>query len=327
MIPARFTLLERSAGRPAATEAQGVRLHLTCECGATMDLPGSAAGRRARCTSCGTVFTVPAPDSSRSMPEPTAPPEASASGPPRHADRDAVLQTPLSFWHDLGLSFVFVFFPDNLFALLVLAVIPVGLGFLPLFGWALAIVFWFYLFAFYLAVIPTAASGEDTLPRVWIDDIWGDLIRPIFQFLGTWLVVLLPAIVVRTLLWEVLGGLRFEVLYVSAAAGLFLWPAVVLMVAIGNSFSGLWPHLVVRTALAAPLAYVASCAVLLVAAGLAIVPETDWYYSLYEQVSFGRAIGLELLSNGISLYAALVAMRTIGLYYRHYKADLPWQAE
>ncbi len=90
---------------------------------------------------------------------------------------------------------------------------------------------------------------------------------------------------------------------------------------------GLWPHVVVRTVLAAPVPYLAVCGAILVAVSFQYVVDSDTVTALVGNIGVGPVIALAFLSQALSLYASIVAMRVIGLYYRHYKQRFPWQAE
>jgi len=124
--------------------------------------------------------------------------------------------------------------------------------------------------------------------------------------------------------WTVVGGL--------AAAGLFFWPIVILCVAIGGSLRGLWPHTVIQTVLAAPLAFLTIWGVLLISGGLYVLTTTrGLLYGLLDRLLPNQPASvfwLVLLISGVmSAYGSIVAMRAIGLFYRHFKQYLPWRAE
>ena len=105
--------------------------------------------------------------------------------------------------------------------------------------------------------------------------------------------------------------------------GCAFWPVIILAVSIGGGFGGLWPHVILRTALAAPVAYVAIVATLALAVGLALLPDM-----LLPASRLGQSFwALHTLNAVVTAYASIVAMKAIGLYYRHYKHKFPWAAE
>jgi hypothetical protein len=188
-----------------------------------------------------------------------------------------------------------------------------------------------YLCTFYMTVILETAAGEDELPNVWISNVFEDVVVASLRFAGTVAWVMLPASFVAIIEYINLGQIHWNVVWLLAAAGLVFWPVVVLGVSVGGGFYGLWPLRIIRTAAAAPLAYLAMCVVLLIAAAIAALPYLPVYRNL-----LGSLAGLTnrsflwlftVVNSTISAYAAIVAMRAIGLYYRHYKRKFPWVAE
>lgn len=239
------------------------------------------------------------------------------------------------FWKDVLVSFTFVFETENLISLVVIIAIHIWSVFLSYAGFLGSIGQFFlgcYLATFYLGVIRETAAGEEQLPTIWIHNIWDDLFLPWLQFVASLLLVLVPALLLIIgcvsqgvdVPWSVVAGL--------AAAGLFFWPIVILGVAIGGGFQGLWPHTIVQTVLAAPLAFLAIWLVLLVSGGLyAFSSQSVWLAEVLDKLLANRPGSifwlLLVISAAISAYAAVVAMRTIGLFYRHFKKQLPWRAE
>ncbi len=365
-------------------------IHYKCGCGANIRMPVSAAGKQARCRSCGTVFTVPdreydqagqpipqetdrsrraadqgsaeepgswleefARIESQATPEPPAAPieftpeepapakvEQAVSARPatdeNHVSlddgRDWIAGPEQSFWRDLAQSFVFFMSPGNLVTFLIIALInamTVPLSFAGILGVIGQVLVLGYLCAFYMSTIRETASGEDELPTVWISSMFDDLVMPLVQFIGTWAWVLLPAGVVALVTWHNMGEVPWTLVRAVAVAGLFFWPVVILGVAIGGGFKGLWPHTIVHTALAAPVVYLAVCATLAIAAGILILPSTDVWKSVFDRLGLaaGFSVKLMILNSVLTAYAMIVAMRAVGLLYRHRKHKFPWVAE
>jgi hypothetical protein len=238
------------------------------------------------------------------------------------------------FWQDLLASFAIVFETENLITFGVIVAINVWsvfLGYAMCFGVVGQFLLSCYLAAFYLSVIRETAGGEDDLPSVWIHSVWDDLILPWLQFVISGLIVMLPALLLMIgclvqgvqVPWEVVAGL--------AVVGVFFWPIVILGAAIGGGFQGLWPHTIVQTVLAAPLAFLMIWGVLLIAGGLYVFGTHGALLELVLGNILPNRPGafwmILLISAVVSAYSAIVAMRTIGLFYRHFKKQLPWQAE
>lgn len=269
-------------------------------------------------------------------------------------ERSGVIGPTRSYWADLAASFVFFLDGPSLvtFIIIVLANLwTVPLSFAGPIGLAGLCFVSGYLCTFYMSVIKETAAGEDELPNIWIDDIYSDLIFSIFRFAGTWGWVLLPAMsyalfdlvnfgpglrgTVVTVLFSkatLLDCLTHrEVFMILATVGLFFWPVAILGVSLGGSFHGLWPHTIILTALVAPLAYLAMCCVLLVAYLITLAPYSDLFAkgiaALGNTTNRSLFWTVVVINSGISAYAMIVAMRAIGLYYRHYKRKFPWVAE
>jgi len=348
-------------------------------------MPFSAAGRRARCRSCGAIFTVPAREcgpasepippapgskhtraeaddepyawleefskvESKAAPQPAARPidlvgevgePAEMAGalpagdepgehPSADEGRDWITGPRQSFWRDLAESFLFFMTPGNLITFIIIAVInacSVPLSYLGILGLIASFLILGYLCAFYMSIILETASGEDELPNVWISSIFDDIVMPMVRFVGTWVWVLLPALGLA--LWSQAAGreVPWGLVQALVVIGLFFWPVVILGVAIGGGFKGLWPHVIIRTAFCALLPYLAICATLLVAASLLVLPQTDLFLSAASRFVPGAMFQLAILNSVLNAYVMIVAMRIIGLFYRHYKHRFPWKAE
>lgn len=355
-------------------------IHYTCRCGANIRLPGNVVGRKARCNSCGHIFTVPAPeaveDKSSSIPlEPELPvrPRAKTVEPAQPAnawpvstelaDRDDILAPPVdaprylpppvtagalaedddelgpgkSYWADLAGTFLFILEGANSVTFLFITLVQMlamGSGFLMgrvhVFLFLALALLWGYLCTFYMAVIRETAGGEDELPNCSPESRF-ELAGNIFQFAGTWLLVFVPAVAFAAITYFNFGQVDWTVVKIIGLVGIFFWPALILGVATCGGFHGLWPHLVVRTVTAAPLAYLGLWGVLFVAGWLQALPYSDSFQSLLAKLSKnaggGPIMGSIIINAILTTYASIVAMRAIGLYYRHYKRRFPWTAE
>ncbi len=239
------------------------------------------------------------------------------------------------FWRDLMASFTFVFDSGNILSLAVIVVINIWcvfLGYVWVFGWLGQLVLNSYLAAFYLLVIRDTAAGEDDLPNVWISCLFEDLIIPWIHFVASGLLIFIPPLLLIIGCVMARARIPWELVGLLAAAGVFFWPVIILGLAIGGGFHGLWPHTVLKTVLAAPVAYLAIWFVLLIAGAVSVVASfSDLFAALPGNLlpaqTFSTAWILLAVSATISAYCSIVAMRSIGLYYRHFKRQLPWIAE
>ncbi len=231
------------------------------------------------------------------------------------------------FTRDLLGSFALLLEPGNVITLLIIAFLYLWMDLLAysrtlgLIGMGLV---GGYLCAYYLSVIAETAGGEDDLPSVKVTNAVDDILLPLFQVMVTLLLVMAPALLVdigsRIFDWEV-SSTTYHALMIMGA---FFWPAMVLIVAIGGSLRGLWPHTIIRTALAAPLAYLLLWIFLL----LPWLLEWVTYSDLIPPATNARAaFGLSIAGALWSAVTLTLAMRAIGLYYRHFKHRFPWAAE
>ncbi len=273
--------------------------------------------------------------------------------PPLHlADTDDD-EPERSFWGDLAASFMFFAEPENFLTFLLLTALNALPTMASLTGAMLlvpptirpvlifvALLQWLvlgYIFAVYLAIMVETAAGEDQLPSLWVASHPLELFMPVLRFVLSWVVTLLPAGLAVLLAWRV-GGQRPEVgVFLSALAGVLavvgvlVWPVVILAGTMGNSFRGMRPWTMVHTALVAPVPYLAVWGVLLLAALMFWLPRSvflaGWVQTLAAGTTLKVGVLMTLLGATMSTYAAVVAMRAIGLYYRHYKRRFPWVAE
>ena len=304
-------------------------IELVCEeCGTVLHAPDGAAGKVGRCRECGRQIRVPTPDEAEQAQAREFDPRYAFRG--RDAWREAVRGPARGFWADAAYGFVLCRKPVNLIPLVLLCIL-LALDYLlrwSLLGMIGRFVVWGWIFAYCHSVILETASGEDELPKFAMENgWWDDIIVPFFQFLGSWLGVLLPAMVlgVLYLLYP------YEALWYAAVAafwiGVFIWPAAVLMVVIGGVREAFHLDLVVSTIVRSFPAYLVTLALL----GLAFGPEI--LFSMY--VRQRAAEGLSLLDMIVFAaavkvfvaYAILVSMWSLGLYYRHFKSRFPWAAE
>jgi len=234
---------------------------------------------------------------------------------------------PRTFWQDLAGAFVLFLEGGNLAALGVLTVVSLLVsllaafaGLFPLWGLLLWLLFYAYLAVFSYAIILQFASGEDSLPIVGAEGRW-DFVAPMLGMVGSALYVALPAGLYALGTWWYAGTVDSGTAYILLAVGSVFWPAVILMVAIGDGLRGLWPHTVLLTIAAAPIRYAAVCG------ALAVVAAIGSLLDVMGPVSLGGALLRTIAGHALSMYALIVSMCVIGLYYRHCKHRFPWAAE
>jgi len=331
-------------------------IHVRCTCGARLRFPDGTEGKYGQCKMCGAKVLIEPEDVGETpvaanrrqgapATEPRAPSDEEdfdlaargiAGRPGIRAEE--VRKTAAGFWVDVGQSFVFFLRLDNLARFVIVIAMNLLVGVLrygmlwgpsgrvalwPLFG---GLVVQGLLAAFYLNVIVETAGGEDKLPGFSVSEFWEDAIRPLLLFVGSMLLVMVPAIAVYVV---APGTTTFGLPWILLVIGLFCWPATVLMVAIGDGFRSLRPGLVLRTIVSAFAPYLAIWIMLLLAAVPTYLPELLASDKLPAAAQRGQGPILSqiLAARAASAYTMIVGMRLIGLYYRHFKTRFPWRAE
>ncbi len=363
----------------------GVMAKFTCSCGARYKFPDTLRGKRAKCKKCGEVFTLEVEDEGvipiADEPVTTAPstfenpvaPElftknpqqgevfipsghsgsrvASASDSPA---LDVAAPSGKSFSSDVLWAFLFPAIPGNLAVFLIILFVMVTGPYIPIVGFIINIFVIGWYAAFRFAVIKSSAAGEENLPNVNVsNDFWGDFIAPLFQWAGSWIIVMLPAYlylfaaiqqgsIPSQVFYSVLvGGIGgsvqsasgMYVFYLLLFTGLFLWPMVALCLAMGG-FSTLYRiDLILLTICKTFFSYV--CIFLVIV--LAVVLQQIFAGLISSRLtptspaSVTQVIGLHFMINVVSLgtfvYLEIVIMRLIGLYYHHYKKKFAWSWE
>ncbi len=252
-----------------------------------------------------------------------------------------------SFWADVGWSFLFFTDPSNLISFFVFWVVLVVGPMIPFAG--ILVSFWYAAFRF--AVVEESAAGEDALPSVRVGDFFEDLLYPALRWTGSWILVLVPAFAylvvgiaqnwvspgeaADALSGGVVGMLSAATgamapLVVLVYAGMFLWPMVILCLALGGFTSLHRVDLILRTVAATLPGYLVTVALVFGTSllGQAISGLAGGRLGSAAKPTLASLLGTALLVNvlvtGISLYTEIVAMRAIGLYYHHFKAKFAW---
>ncbi|MHC4332995.1 MAG: hypothetical protein ACYSUP_12340 [Planctomycetota bacterium] len=277
-------------------------------------------GKRARCQSCGQIFIIPAKDDETPQ---VIEPEIEKAEPVPGFYRAVFLRnwklfinpeniTPLAF---VTAVVCFKFF---------LARAICGCNYLTY------VIVWGWLFGFYLNIIYEAAFGIDRLPEIYLGTaitfIW-HIIKPFLIFFFTMFVVEMPFILTLALLqgkgftytniWQFGIGLH-SILQVLFVLGLFLFPMAVLNVAGGEDLSLLRPDYIFKPIRAALRPYLVIVG-LLVAFGV-LETQTTQYQSDLPLIIIAARLALNLLVQIIAIFA----MRSIGLFYRHYACHFQW---
>jgi len=293
-------------------------------CSALIAFDRKHAGRRARCLTCGQLFIIPFADYEK----------------PQKIKLKVERAEPLpGFYRAVFVdSWKLLTTPENLTGL-VLIMTAVCFKFfvarlnftttvsgpwrsidlyVPL-GSILHIAAWGFLFWYYMEIIYSTAFEVEKLPEVTMGGFYGfiwHIIESIYAFFIALLVVELPLLTIVMILK--ITGVEFPLLlYGFMFGGLFLFPMAILTVAIGKDLTMLRPDYLLVPIFRAFKPYLVPAA-LLGAAGV-LQLQSSQYAGQNPAIAAGH-----LLLNLAVQAIALIAMHSIGLFYRHYSCYFCW---
>jgi len=183
---------------------------------------------------------------------------------------------------------------------------------------------WGYLFGFYLQIINETAAGIDKLPEIEVGTsitFLGYIFKPIFTFVFTVFIIQLPFIAALAFfsdkgvtwenIWETKTVLNL-VLHGLFAAGLFLFPMAILVAAVLEDLPELlrFDRLLVPV-IRAFIPYLVVVGLLAAACLIENKAEQDATPSMLQNA------GILAINLAVQV-VAIIAMRSIGLFYRHY---------
>jgi len=193
-------------------------------------------------------------------------------------------------------------------------------------------VVWGWLLGFYLNIICETAFEIDTLPQIYLEEgvgfLW-NIIKPFLVFAFTLFVVLLPFFITLSLLqdkglttenmWqaEISWRLLLQVLFIL---GLFFFPMAILTTAVGRDLTMLRPDYILIPVFRAFKPYLVVAALLITFGALEMQTKQ---FAGFAKETFLSTTG-KLICNLALQIIAIIAMRAIGLFYRHYTCHLPW---
>jgi hypothetical protein len=291
-------------------------------CDAIIAFDSKHCGKRARCLTCGQLFIIPSKDDE--VPQKVK--QEIEKGEPEPGFYRAVFIESWKLFADreniTSLAFVTAVVCFKFFLAPAMCCMS-HISFVFVWGW---------LFGFYLNIIYETAFGIDKLPEIYLGTsitfLWY-VIKPFLVFLSTMAMVQLPFIVVLALLqnkeltyhnmWTLGLGLYMlpELLFIL---GLFLFPMAILTTALGQDFTLLRPDYLIAPVFRAPGPYIV-VVVLLVATG--VLESQMKQFSGLAAETFLSSAGKLMLNLAVQIIA-IVAMRSIGLFYRHYSCYLKW---
>ncbi len=284
-------------------------------CNEIIGFPDKHAGKRARCTTCGQLFIIPSENHKK----------------PKKVDLPKEKGEPLpGFYRDVFVDNWKLFFDSENVTSLVFVITVVCFKFFTAGSCCCAyvthFVVWGWLLGFYLNIIYETAFEIDKLPEIYLGTsitfLWY-IIKPFFLFSLTMAVVQLPSIIVLVLrkdeglTIENIRQAEFGLLHVFFILGLFLFPIAILTTAIGKDITMFRPDYLLAPVFKAFVPYVVT--VLLLIAAALLETQTTQYTGAGLLTTAGH-----LAMNFAVQLIAIIAMRSIGLFYRHYNCHLAW---
>ena len=194
------------------------------------------------------------------------------------------------------------------------------------------VVVWGWLLSFYLNIIYETALEADGLPQIYLGTsitFFWHIIKPFFIFLFTMFVVQMPFIIALAVLqekgltiqnmWEAHTGphLLLQILFIFS---LLLFPIAILTTAVGKDITMLLrPDYLLVPVFKAFASYI-TVFLLLAAAAVLETQATQFHLG---KASPMLQVGRLAINLAVQVLA-IIAMRSIGLFYRHYSCNFRW---
>ena len=293
-------------------------------CDALIAFDSKHAGKRARCTTCGQIFIIPSKDNEKAQKVKLQ----IEKGEPLPGFYRAVFVDSWKIFtsraNATGLVFVtavvcFKFFVRHMNYTIIIHGKSLTFKFPVPFGTVMTIAAWGCLFWYYMQLIYSTAFDIEELPLVQTGGIFGfgwNILKSVYIFFIVVAVLGLPYIITIAVSRKM--GIEWPVLlHVFMLGGLFLFPMAILTVAVGKDLTMLRPDYILTPVLKAFGPYLVVAA-LLVAAGALEMQTVQ-----YDHSALGVTAGRLALNLAVQLIA-IIAMRSIGLFYRHYSCHLRW---
>jgi hypothetical protein len=191
---------------------------------------------------------------------------------------------------------------------------------------------WGWLLGFYLNIIYETAFDIDRLPEIYLGTalsfLWY-IIKPFLIFFFTLIFTLLPFIITSAICcksgfiapealknfndWPILLKFLFFLC-------LFFFPAAILVTAVAKDFTLLRPDYILTPIIKAFFPYLVTVVLLIIAV---LIELNTGQFGGVEEETFLSASGKLAANLAVQLFA-IIAMRSIGLFYRHYTCYFKW---
>jgi len=304
-------------------------------CNAVIAFDSKHRGKQAHCITCGQRFIIPLMDGGKI--EKIKPPKEEAEARPGFY-RAALVDSWKIFTTPENVT-PFAFIATAVFCKFFVAnrnytmTIP-GRAYdvdLPVpIGHVLHVAAWGFLFWYYMEIIYSTAFDRETLPGLVVGGLkgfWPLIARSVYICFVALLVVGLPLIAYGMISEAVQGSSAIvskdaqvrspAIFYALIVFGVFLVPMALVTLAVGKDLKMLRPDYLLVTVYRAFGPYLVTAVLF----GVAVAIQTQ--ASQYDHQGAAAAAGHLLLNLAVQVFA-LVAMRSIGLFYRHYSSYFPW---
>jgi len=288
-------------------------------CGALIAFDRKHCGKRARCLTCGQFFIIPSADYEK----------------PQKIKLKVERAEPLpGFYRAVFVDSWKIFIdPENATSLVfVIATVCfkflLGIGICGM-NYISFIIAWGWLLGFYMNIIYETAYEIDKLPKIYLGTsitfLWY-IAKPLLIFFWTMVAVELPFIIalglmqnkssaVENMWWLGIGPqLLLQTLFIL---GLFLFPIAILTIAVGKDITLLRPDYIFKPVFRKPGPYMVAMLLLAVAGIVEMQTRPFTGLNLTADV-------IHLVLDLIVQVIAILAMRSIGLFYRHYSCYFRW---
>ena len=288
-------------------------------CDALIAFDSKHSGKRARCLTCGQLFIIPSKDDEK----------------PQKIEPKIEKGAPLAgFYRAVFIDSWKLFIDPENARSIVFVIAAVCFKFFLAKGFCCLnyisfVIVWGWLLGFYLNIIYETAFEIDKLPEIYLGTsitfLWY-VIKPFLTFFFTMMVVQFPFIIALMLLQD--KGITYENMWQEHAGfhlllqglfvfGLFLFPMAILTMAVGKDITLLRPDYFLIPIFRAFMPYIVIVALL---AAFGILEMHTTQYTSSSLVITAKDLALNLVVQVV----AIIAMRSIGLFYRHYSCHFPW---
>jgi hypothetical protein len=188
-------------------------------------------------------------------------------------------------------------------------------------GLLIRLTVWGCLFWYYLEIISAVVLDQDELPELDIDgcaEFFGNALKSVFVFVMALLIVMLPTVLFLSLGAGASGSILANLL---AFIGLFFFPMIILTVGVNQNMDMMWRvDTMIKPVVRAFWPYLFTVLLLLLV----------WYLqfktSIWNDIKPASYLKMSLhicAQMGIQILT-IVAMRSMGLFYRHYACFFSW---